>query len=248
MRATPRFPIGLTLVAAVVLALLLTLGVWQSQRLQWKQDLIARSEAAGDLAPVTLTEALAETERGADPEFRRVVATCRGLAAAPFVELQTIDDGDAGVRLVSACPVEGHGVILIDRGFVPAETSERPAVRAEDSMPVVVAGVLRRTPAPGAMTPPPSGLHFYGRDAAAMAKALKVEGPVSPFTFYATTSTNPDWPALKSVAPPAAFSNNHLGYALTWFGLAAVLIVFYGVMLHRRLRRPDARPDTLKDL
>lgn len=244
MRATPRFPIGLTLAAAVALALLLTLGVWQSQRLQWKIDLIARSEAAGRLAPVAVAEALDGARAGADPEFRRVLATCRGLAAAPFVELQTIDDGDAGVRLVSACPVEGHGVILVDRGFVPAEISERPAVRVEDSMPVVVAGVLRRTPAPGAMTPPPSGLRFFGRDTAAMARALKVEGPVSDFTLYATTSTNPDWAALRPVAPPAAFSNNHLGYALTWFGLAAVLIVFYVVMLHRRLRggRPSRHP------
>lgn len=239
MRASPRFPILLTLAAVAVLGLLLTLGVWQSQRLRWKAGLIAKAEAAAQMPPVPLAEALA----AANPEFRRVVLTCRGLGSAPFVELQTIEDGDAGVRLISACPIEDQGVVLVDRGFVPAETTERPAVDAADSMPVVVAGVLRRAPAPGAMTPPPSGRLFYGRDMAAMAKALNVEEAVSPFTVYATTSTNPDRPALRPVAPPAAFSNNHLGYALTWFGLAAVLIVFYVVLLRRRLSRAHSAED-----
>lgn len=239
MRASPRFPILLTLAAVAVLGLLLTLGVWQSQRLRWKAGLIAQAEAAAEMPPVPLAEALA----AANPEFRRVVLTCRGLGAAPFVELQTIEDGDAGVRLISACPIEGQGTALVDRGFVPTETTERPAVNAADSMPVVVAGVLRRAPAPGAMTPPSSGRLFYGRDMAAIAKALDVEGAVSPFTVYATTSTNPDWPALRPVAPPAAFSNNHLGYALTWFGLAAVLIVFYVVLLRRRLSRANSAED-----
>lgn len=237
--ATPRFPIVLTLAAAAVLGLLLTLGVWQAQRLTWKEGLIAQAEAVAQLPPVPLEEAL----KAADPEFRRVILTCRGLGAAPFVELQTIEDGEAGVRLISACPVEGQGTVLVDRGFVPTETTGRPAVDEGDSMPVVAAGVLRRAPVPGAMTPPPSGRLFYGRDMAAMARALNVEGPVSPFTLYATTSTNPDWTALRPVAPPTAFANNHLGYALTWFGLAAVLIVFYIVMLRRRLRRADSPED-----
>lgn len=243
MRAASRFPIVLTLAAAVVLGLLLTLGVWQAQRLTWKEGLIAQAEAVAQLPPVPLGEALTT----ADPEFRRVILTCRGLAAAPFVELQTIEDGDAGVRLISACPLEGRGpdrdVILVDRGFVPAETTERPPVDAADAMPVVVAGVLRRAPAPGAMTPPPTGRLFYGRDLPAMARALSVEGAVSPFTVYATTSTNPDWAALRPGAPPTAFANNHLGYALTWFGLAAVLIVFYIVMLRRRLGRAHSPED-----
>ena len=89
------------------------------------------------------------------------------------------------------------------------------------------------------LTPPPAEGRFYGRDAEAMARALKVEGRVSPFTVFATTSTNPDWQALKPSAPPAAFTNNHLGYALTWFGLAAALIAFYAVLLRRRLTRKD---------
>ncbi|MFY0399158.1 MULTISPECIES: SURF1 family protein [Brevundimonas] len=230
--ARPRFPIVLTVVAVLALALLLTLGVWQAQRLQWKLDLIARSEAAARQAPVPLESVLALE----DPEFRQAIVTCRGLNTAPFVELQSIDDGDAGVRLISACPVEGRGIVLIDRGFVPDEVSDRPAVRADAAMPVVIAGVVRRAPEPNALTPPPSGKLFYGRDRTAMAQALGVTGPVSPYTVYATTSANPELTALRPVAPPAAFSNNHLGYALTWFGLAAVLVGFYAAVMVRRYR------------
>lgn len=230
--ARPRFPIILTLAVVLLLGVLVTLGVWQSQRLQWKLDLIDRSEAAARQAPAPLAEVLALD----DPEFRQAILTCRGLNTAPFVELQTIEDGNAGVRLISACAVEGQGTLLVDRGFIPSDSGERPAVNAEADMPVVVAAVVRRAPPPSAMTPAPAGRVFYGRDAAAMARALDVSGAVSPYTFYAVTTANPEIKTLRAVAPPAAFSNNHLGYALTWFGLAVVLVGFYAAILFRRYR------------
>ena len=234
--ARPRFPVVLTVLAVALLGVLLALGVWQVQRMQWKEGLIASAEAAAGQPPLPLDEAL----KLENPEFRRVLLTCRGLAAAPYVELQSIENSDAGVRLVSACRPEGmEEILLVDRGFVSADISARPPVKTDDTMPVVVTGVLRRAPAPSALTPPPAEGRFYGRDAEAMARALKVEGPISPFTVFATTSTNPDWAALKPSAPPAAFTNNHLGYALTWFGLAVALIAFYGVLLRRRMTRKD---------
>lgn len=234
--ARPRFPVVLTVLVVLLLGVLLALGVWQVQRMQWKEGLMNGAEAAAGQPPLPLAEAL----KLENPEFRRVLLTCRGLAAASFVELQSIENGDAGVRLVSACRPEGvEATLLVDRGFVSAEISARPSVKAADTMPVVITGVLRRAPAPSVLTPPPAEGRFYGRDAEAMARALKVVGPVSPFTVFATTSTNPDWQALKPSAPPAAFTNNHLGYALTWFGLAAALIAFYGVLLRRRMTRKD---------
>ena len=232
----PRFPVVLTILAVALLGVLLALGVWQVQRMQWKEGLMDGAEAAAGLPPLPLAEAL----KVDNPEFRRVILTCRGLGAAPYVELQSIENSDAGVRLVSACRPEGmEETLLVDRGFVPADISARPPVKADDTMPVVITGVLRRAPAPSALTPPPAEGRFYGRDAEAMARALKVEGPISPFTVFATTSTNPDWAALRPSAPPAAFTNNHLGYALTWFGLAVALIAFYGVLLRRRMTRKD---------
>jgi surfeit locus 1 family protein len=223
-----RFPWVLTIASALVFAALIALGVWQVQRLQWKQRLIAEADAAaaGPTAPLT------DVVRGGDPEFRRVIVTCPGLATAPFVELQTIDQGQAGVRLVSACPVDDD-VYLVDRGFVADVISARPPVTA-DTTPMRIEAVVRTPPGPGPMALPPEGRRFYARDSAAMARALGV-GAVAPVTLFAVTSSNPEWLALQPSAPPAAFSNNHLGYAITWFGLALALLGVYVALLRRKL-------------
>jgi surfeit locus 1 family protein len=84
------------------------------------------------------------------------------------------------------------------------------------------------------------GRRFYARDNASMARVLGVEGPVAPWTLFALTSSNPEWQALQPSAPPPAFSNNHLGYALTWFGLALALAATYIALLRRKppLKKP----------
>jgi surfeit locus 1 family protein len=228
-----RFPYVLTVLTALSVIGLCALGAWQLRRLSWKEGLIARAEAAATRPPAPLAQVLAE---GGDAEFRRVLVVCRGLNSAPFIELQSIQDGGAGVRLISACTTEGR-TWLVDRGFVPDAVSARPPV-GPSSLPVVILGQLRRTPATSALTPPPSGARFYGRDAPAMARALNVAGPVSPETVFALTSANPEWRALQPSAPPVALSNNHLGYALTWFGLAAALVGIYLALLRRR-RSPE---------
>lgn len=232
-----RFPWGLTVVCALAFALLCSLGVWQVQRLHWKEGLIAEAEAAAKAPPVSL---YALVDSGQDPEFRRVVISCPGLASAPYVELQSIEDGQPGVRLISACPIllqtgmKISPVYLVDRGFVAETISARPPV-ARSAVEVEVTAVLRTPPPPGAMAAAPAGRHFYARDDAAMARALGVTAPVAPQTLFALTSSNPEWGALKPSAPPPVFSNSHLGYAITWFGLALALAGTYIALLRRKL-------------
>jgi surfeit locus 1 family protein len=233
-----RFPWILTVLTLAAITLLIGLGVWQVERLRWKEGLIAAAEAATTKPPEPLDAVLA----AGNVEFRKAMMVCPGLATAPYVELQSIHDGQAGVRLISACRPDGRDdVLLIDRGFVADGQGARPRVRAS-TLPLVLIGELRFTPAPGALTPPPANSRFYARDDAAMAKALGVEGAVRPETVFALTAINPEVPALRPSAPPAAFSNNHFGYALTWFGLAIALAGFYVAILRRRLK--DGRPSS----
>lgn len=226
-----RFPIGLTIASAIAFAILIGLGVWQIQRLHWKTALLA-DVAAARTAPV---RPLAEVLASPRPAWRRVSVECPGLATAPFIELQTIVDGQPGSRLISKCPIPG-GSILVDRGFIDAERSVRPPV-TETTEPVAVVGVLREGDVGGAFTPPPAHGRFYARDLKAMASELKAPNPV-PFFIAAETQTTPGFSVLKPVPVPGDIPNRHLGYIITWFGLAGALACVYAAMLAKRLRQP----------
>ena len=232
------FPWILTVLSAALLAVLIGLGVWQVQRLAWKEGLIDQAEAAAAMAPVPAAEVLNQP----GGEFRRVILDCPGLNAAPYIELQSIHGGDAGMRLISPCRPQGvEATFLIDRGFVADEISARPPVDPTATGPIRITAVMREAPAPNWMSPPPQNGRFFARDPEAMAEALNIDGAVDARVLFAETSTNPEWAALRPAVPPAAFANNHLGYAITWFGLAAALMVFYGLMLKRRLRPPPTQ-------
>ncbi|CAN5398795.1 SURF1 family protein [soil metagenome] len=237
---TKRFPWVLTLFAIPALVLLIGLGVWQVQRLHWKEGLIDQADLAAKSAPAPIAAVLTTS----NPEFRKALIDCLGLPTAPYVELQSIADGEAGVRLISVCRTPDVAEpFLIDRGFLADTVTARPPVQA-NMQPVSILVELRRTPrAGGGMTPRTEGNHFYARDSAAMAVALGAP-TASEFTLFALSSSNPEIAGLVASAPPAAFSNNHLGYAMTWFGLAIALLGFYVAMLRRRMAAPPEK-DTL---
>lgn len=230
-----RFPWGLTLLVVPAVLVLVGLGGWQLQRLAWKNGLIAEAEVAATQPRAPLADIYGD---GEGLEFRRITVACAGLATAPFVEMRSIVDGDGGVRLYSLCRAAGVATpLLVDRGFVADDVSERPPVSGSDD-PLVVEGELREIPAASWLTPASDGKTFYAPEPVAMAEALGAPGPAAPVMVFATVSTNPDFPALRPSAPPASFSNNHLGYAITWLGLALALVGVYVAMLSRSLLKP----------
>lgn len=237
MTTEPRrgFPVGLTVATAVALMILLALGTWQLQRLHWKEGLLARITALQAAPAQPLAPVLARVASGGDADFTRVTVACPGIAAAPYVELYSLSEGQAGARLISACRIDGapYRTVLVDRGFVIDTVSARPPVNATSTAPLQVVGVLR-VPEPGnSFTPPDTPSRWYVRDAAAMAAALKAPAP-APLFLMAETATNPEWAALKPAPIPAQIANRHLEYALTWYGLAAALLGVYAAMLFRR--------------
>ena len=225
-----RFPYGLTLAAAAAMAILCGLGIWQVQRLTWKEGLLAHVAALQGAAPRSVGPVLDL----ADAEFSRVELDCPGLGAKPFLELYAVRESGPGVRLISACALAGsrYAAILADRGFVSETTSSRPAIDPAARGPFHLIGILRR-PDPKSFVTPKNELaanHWYSRDVPAMAKALKVERP-APLFLMAETSSNPEWRALNPAPLPAEISNRHLGYVITWFGLAGALACVYAASL-----------------
>jgi len=235
-----RFPIGATIAAALAFAFLVGLGVWQLKRLAWKEDLLARVAAAQTAPAVPITGVLEAAAKGGDVGYRRVTAICPGLSTAPYVELYAVMDGEMGSRLISVCKLDGapYGSILVDRGFVLQTISARPAVDPNDGRPVGIRGVLRSPERRNFVQPANDAAHgrFFGRQIAPLAEALHAPNP-APLFLMAETSSNPEWQALRPAPLPVDIPNNHLQYALTWFGLAGALLAVYAAMLWGRLKR-----------
>jgi surfeit locus 1 family protein len=232
------FPFGLTLAVAIAVALLIGLGVWQVQRLKWKEGLLAHIAALQSAKAVDIGPVLDALGHGRDVDFTRVSATCPGIANARFLELYGVRDAEVGSRLISACQVASanYRTVLVDRGFIPDTTAARPRVDAAASQPVEVVGVLRKPDRPNAFSPANTHGHWYTRDAAAMAAALGAPQPVAPVFLFAESRTNPEFEALAPAPLPTDIPNRHLEYAITWFGLAAALLGVYAAVLFRRIR------------
>ena len=231
--APPRRRLGLTLLFLFALATLISLGVWQLQRLAWKQDLLERIAIAQAEPAIALTEALSAHRAGMEVEYARVVTDCPGLDQARYVKLFSVRDGVLGFRAVSACEVDDAtwGSILVDRGFVAEPDAARLPTGGSKPEHRPVVGILRLPEPPTFVTPQdrPAENAWFRRDIAAMASALGAKTPAPLFLML----ESPPPPGFgPTPAPlPASISNRHLGYALTWFGLAAALTAVYAAML-----------------
>lgn len=223
----------LTVFSALALAALIALGTWQLKRLEWKRDLIAKVEARVEADPIPFEEALARAEAGEDMEYTPVKISGawreRGHASV-FGSYE----GAPGVYAFAPLNIEGGGVIFVNRGFAPQAANEVvPAGAGENN----VAGLLRYRES---LSPPASwfrpqqksvdGLWFV-RDPLAFA----ADAGVDALPYYIDQFAVPgrEWP--KGGTTRLDFSNRHLGYALTWFGLALTLIgVSAAFSLHKR--------------
>lgn len=190
-------------------AVLTSLGVWQVQRLAWKDAIIAGAEAMIAEAPVALPVM-------PDPvaDRYRAVQVTGGFTGEEAHVLTSTRERGPGFLVVAAYEASDGRRILIDRGYVPetAKTSPRPGHAAE------VAGNLNWPDDVTASTPPYDAARaiWYGRDVAGIAALLKTE----PLLVIARTDTGDG--IVPQPVTTAGFRNDHLGYAVTWFGLAAV--------------------------
>lgn len=205
-------------------AILISLGVWQLHRLAWKEALLARIDSMIVDAPVPLMP-------HPDPEADRYrPVTVAGRFTGDYVEvLQGVVGTSPGVRIVEAFQTADSRRILIDRGFLPdeARTTPRPPQAA------TVVGNLLWPDETDSYTPPPdarTGL-WFARDAGAMAAALHTEP-----TFIVAREPTGDGITPMPV-DTSAIPNDHWGYAVTWFLLAATWAVMTGALMWHIRRR-----------
>jgi surfeit locus 1 family protein len=221
--------VGPTVFAIFGFALLIGLGTWQVQRLHWKEGLIAAREAAVTAPPIALPHTLAEA-RG--EEFRHVRIDGKFLGVREFRVHALSRDGGDGYHVVAPFALAAGGTVLVDRGFVPAGAEPAPPSEAG-----ALTGLLRLSQGPPSWFTPdnrPALNEWFYVDPAAMAAA---DGLAGVLPFYVDADAGPD-PRKYPVGgqTPLDLPNNHLQYAITWYALAAALVVYY-LLVVRRARR-----------
>jgi surfeit locus 1 family protein len=231
--ATMALVLGLALLA---FSGFVALGLWQVQRLGWKEALIARVDRQLKAAPVPAPTADVTPTREAD-EYKRVTVQGRyDYGHEATVRASTALGG--GYWVLTPLQRADGSWVIINRGFVPQEMRAQ-IPRGEESAGVV--GLLRLSEPGGSLLQSnmPAQGRWYSRDVAAIAKAQGLAGPVAQFFIDAqvTPQTANAWP--RPGLTVVQFRNDHLFYALTWFALAAIMAVAmaYLVIDERRARR-----------
>jgi cytochrome oxidase assembly protein ShyY1 len=237
-----RGSFGMSVFTLVVVGVLIGLGVWQLQRRVEKHALIAAltdrlGAAPAALPPPDQWQALTPDH----DEFRRVTIT------ATFREAQDANVYATGSALRSDVTTLGTfafapatladgTTLVIDRGFVPDGARQA----APPSEPIAMTGYIRFPERSGWITPAPDvGKRlWFARDLIGMAKALSW-GPVAPFYLDLESPAPPS--GLPKPAPlEVHLKDDHLQYAMTWFGLAAAVAVAFAIWLRGRMRAESA--------
>jgi len=241
-RANPVWQAGKALILLLALAILIGLGTWQIQRLHWKEGLLAdiAERQAAPPVPLGTIEALAAS--GGDIEYRKVTATGRYINNKERHFFATYD-GDPGFHIYTPLQLADGRYLFVNRGFVPYDAKE-PEMRMQGQLTgeQTVTGLARAK-----LSGQPSGIPdndlakniFYWKDLDAMADSDGLpRDKVLPFFVDAGPAPNPKGLPIGGVTI-VDLPNDHLQYALTWYGLAAALVAIVAISWWRK-RHPDA--------
>lgn len=207
-------------------AILVSLGVWQVQRLDWKLGVIADIDARIDAAPIPLPDVL-------DPmNDAYLPVEIRGVVDASYLRvLVSQKEIGAGYRIISAFDMGGRRVLL-DRGFTPVDQQSVPTHEGS----VTVRGNLQWPQETDGFTPAPDIAKniWFAREINDMAAALKTE----PVLVVAKKTSFDDAPISPLPVDTTAIPNDHLSYAITWFSLAAIWLAMTFAFTLRARRAP----------
>jgi surfeit locus 1 family protein len=214
-------------------AFLIGLGVWQLERKSWKENLIADLNARTSAPPTSVP---VEPDQARD-EFGRVRGNAQftvGQEALVYTAGSALrpDVSGPGYWVLSPARIGGR-LIVVNRGFIPAQ--QKSNVPPSPSGETEITGALRWPDEAGMFTPADDPKHnvWYRRDPVAVAKA-KGWGAVAPFYIEQDAPQLPGAPKVGRLV--VNLPDNHLQYAITWFGLSAALAGVYLIWLRGRTK------------
>ncbi|GIL02031.1 MAG: SURF1-like protein [Alphaproteobacteria bacterium] len=239
--ARSRLLVALCVLAAT--AVLVSLGLWQLRRLAWKEALVATVEERRHSAPLPLADLIARFRRTGDIDYVPV-AVSGSFDHAREQYLYTTWQGAVGWQVYAPLRLPGGGWLIVNRGFVPDGLRD-PARRTEGQVAgtVEITGLARAPLAdkPNRFVPDnsPAKREFYWKSFPGIAAAMALDD--APVPFFVDQQAPPAPGGYPRVATTLVeFSNNHLQYALTWFGLAAACLGVGGWFLFAGKRHHGA--------
>jgi surfeit locus 1 family protein len=205
--APRRFPLFPTILTLVMLIVLISLGIWQLERREWKHALIARLQAAQTqplLEPVDFMRAMRSE---ASIQYRRAELPCAPGDVLPYdLKGGSSAGGESGYLVLVSCrPNRKPPDIVAVAGW----TKRPDAAAVPVHVDTVFKGIIIERP--------------YGRVKTRPQFMLIPDTAVPPLQ-------------VSRVPSPEDLPDNHLSYAGQWFGLAAVLATIYGLWLRKRWR------------
>ncbi len=227
-----NWPLGPIVIGLGGFCVLIALGFWQVQRLQWKNAIIAEAEqrlaVPAEPLPVSLNPKR--------DDYKRVEVSGRFDHDSEQYVLTSMPPNGPGFEIITAFETDSGRRILVDRGFVPQALRD-PAKRADtfDRGVVEIEGVLRWPSDTSRFTPDPdpSIREWYSREVPPLAKALNTE----PVMIVQGPSAGPGWP--RGGKAQVNIRNQHLPYAIQWFAIAGVWALM-SILWFRKVARPDA--------
>ncbi|MBI1419003.1 MAG: SURF1 family protein [Limimaricola sp.] len=218
------FPVLLGLFGISVLC---GLGIWQVQRLHWKEAMLAEIAArmAAPPAPLPATP---------DPDkdrFRPV--TVVGHTTGQELDVLTSTEVlGPGYRIISGFVTDDGRKIMVDLGFVPQPNKDQP----RPATPLTVTGNLNWPQEKDSFTPAPDASNiWFARDVPTMSVALGTD----PVMIVASALSPNDLGVTPLPIDSLGIPNNHLQYAITWFLMALAWAAMTVLLIRRTLRRKD---------
>ncbi|MCG7518744.1 SURF1 family protein [Ruegeria sp. Ofav3-42] len=201
------------------LAILVSLGIWQVQRLAWKQSVLAEIGSRISADPIDLPD-----HASPDVDKYLPVTIAGEMEPGEIHVLVSVKQVGAGYRIIQSFSTEDR-TILVDRGFVPVTAKQGSRLNG----PMEVTGNLHWPDEIDSYTPEPDidDNIWFARDVPNLAAALGAE----PILLIARSQTDPGITPLP--VDTAGIPNDHLQYAITWFGLALVWAAMTGYFLWR---------------